>query len=202
MYDLNAGNLKTELQKFRTKDPSNINFKEFVFFLKAPRVKFLNTETSSKEEDIPITNNLCLLQIKEIALLEKIFNDLDRHQDFVVPLRELIKNIKNDIAISKILKEDVIYLPKIDKGISFQRFLYQLENEGVTELEKKEKEFISWNYFIDSLTHYYWKPYTMRKNKGNNYDHEEDSIDIEESIFQILKSIFFYKVVKFDRNKM
>lgn len=194
MYDLNAGNLKTELQKFRSKDPSNINFKEFVFFLKAPRVKFLNTETSSKEEDSPITNNLCLLQIKEITLLEKIFNDLDRHQDYVVPLKELIKNIKNDVTISKILKEDVIYLPKIDKGISFQRFLYQLENEGITELEKKEKEFISWNYFIDSLTHYYWKPYTMRKNKGNNYDHEEDSIDIEESIFEILKSIFFYKL--------
>ena len=78
-------------------------------------------------------------------------------------------------------------MPKIEKSISFERFLYQLEREGVSETEKKNKEYISWNYFKDYLTNYYWKPYTTREIQPNSAKNEEEIIEIPPEILTILK---------------
>ena len=190
LYDLNPSNLKQEILNFSTKIPIKITFKEFVSFLKVPRSKHQKTESYYNEEPTQIfkeiTMNQCLLQKKEIVLLEKIYNDLDRHQDYIVPLKELVNSIKNDVHIARILQEPAIYLPKIKKAINFERVLNQLEREGVSKSEKEEKEFISRKYFLNFLTKYQWKPYTTREiGNGNAYD--EDVIVLEKNLLQMIK---------------
>jgi len=190
LYDLNPSDLKQELLNFRTTNPTKITFKEFVSFLKVPRSKYQKTESYYNEEPAQkfqeITMNQCLLQKKEIVLLEKIYNDLDRHQDYIVPLKELVIRIKNDVHIARILQEPAIYLPKIKKAINFERVLNQMEQEGVLETEKREKEFISLKYFLGFLTKYQWKPYTTRE-FGNENAYDEDLIVIEKNLLQMMK---------------
>lgn len=190
---MNPLELKNELNQFYTESPLAITFQEFVTFLKTPRLKTIKTESSTQEEQNPATklniSNVRFLTEKDFALMEKIYNDLDRHQDFIVPLKELVKSLKNDVQIGRILQEPLVYLAKIEKSISLERALYQLEREGGDKDDRKEKEYISLNYFKDFLQNYRLKPYLGRENYDRSEIQEEDSINIDKGILETIKSI-------------
>lgn len=195
---MDPNELKRELDNFYTASPLNITFNEFVTFLKNPRVRTFPTESSAQDDWKPSTlsnklidsskANINFLTEKDFAILEKIYNDLDRHQDFIVPLKELIKKIRNDVQIGRILDEPMVYLAKISKMVTLDRALYQLEREGRNSEERKEKEYISWNYFKDFLKNYSLKPYLIHGNNDDPEIPEEDSIKIDKTIFEAIES--------------
>ena len=99
-----------------------------------------------------------------------------------------MKKIRNDVQIGRILDEPMIYLAKIGKMVTLDRALYQLEREGRNSEERKEKEYISWNYFKDFLKNYSLKPFLVRGNTDDPEISEEDSIKIDKTIFEAIES--------------
>lgn len=194
IYDLDPLSLKEELISFQTQFPSKICFKEFVSFLKQPRAtKISRTDSSSSKESTTKakpSENICLLREKDILMFEQIYNDLDRHQDLVIPLKELLYKLKNDVHFARILYEPIVYLTKIDKAINLDRVLYQLEREALTEKERRDKEYISWNYLINFITKYQLKPYIIRQNDEKNVQSEEQIISMDQRIIDIMKGNF------------
>ena len=196
---MDPNELKRELDNFYTASPINIAFSEFVTFLKNPRVRTFPTESSAQDDWKPSTisdkfidssskGNINFLTENDFAIFERIYNDLDRHQDFIVPLKELIKKIRNDVQIGRILDEPMVYLAKIGKMVTLDKVLYQMEREGRNSEERKEKEYISWNYFKDFIKNYSLKPYLVRGNTNDPEIPEEDSIKIDKTIFEAIES--------------
>ena len=189
LYDINPFDIKKEVNNVKTNEPFRISFKEFVAFLKIPRNKRIKTESSSYEEPLiqkQIAGNVCLLNNSEIQMLEKIYNDVDRHQDYIVPLKEFANTVRHDIQFARNLQEPAIYLSNIEKSLSLEKILYQLEREGLTAQEKREKEYISWKYFFNYLTKYQYKPYTTREINNINTS-DEDLIITEKPLLEMMK---------------
>lgn len=87
-------------------------------------------------------------------MIKGIFNEIDKESDYVVSRKKLIEALRSDVRIIRIYHLPAVYLQGINKQLNVDRVLYRIEKEEFigSEQEKKNKEFITWNQFLDYFT--------------------------------------------------
>ena len=104
----------------------------------------------------------CVLTEEDIFTMQEIFDKMDVHEDLILNRKEFIQALREDIRILKILHKPALYLSKVDRHMTLDRLLFQIEEEAnvKSEVIQKTKEFISWNQFISYFEDYNRLPST------------------------------------------
>ncbi|KRX08415.1 hypothetical protein PPERSA_12896 [Pseudocohnilembus persalinus] len=220
MYNINEHNLNKELQEFKSQEQGYLTPGEMTKFFKKPRKmvkakKSQNLFTSEirqnkafqEEEKQKESLGNCLLSQEHIQIMKQIFDQVDKDQDWVIRRQNLIKALRQDIRIARILHLPAVYLANIDKQLTTDRVLYRIEKEEFigNDEEKKNKEFITWAQFLDYFTDIqnlgkktevqknedllksqHMKIYSQFKNEMD----DQDTIEINENVERVLKEAF------------
>ena len=101
--------------------------------------------------------NPCLLSNEILDALREIFEEADQHGDFVVSRAEVLAKARADVRIIRNLHKPAVYLPDLDKKLTLERVLNQIEQEekGARGDQKKAKEYLSLNQFMKYFTNYH-----------------------------------------------
>jgi len=100
--------------------------------------------------------NVCLLNDEIIETLRDIFHNLDKYDDLAVPRLELVRKVRDDVRIARHLHKPAVHITEIDKHLSLERILRQIEDEERDAMadQKKAKEYISLNQFMKYFLNY------------------------------------------------
>ena len=185
LYGLDAETLNQELGEFSS---SNFMcFEDFNQFLKKKKTE--NAESSIE--------NTCLLENKDISIMKELFKEVDSFQDGVVKRTILTEKIRNDRRLAKKLEFQALYLPAIDKVLTLNQVLKQIEQEAV--MAKGNKDYISWEEFEK-----YLKEHKIKENPAllskirilkaktlvSKTEGDENVLDLDKFLKQTLKEVF------------
>lgn len=205
LYNLIPSSLNISLSHFASELPGLLNFKEFCHFLKNPRDVLPTSSLSyTKDSLLPLKlaqirelSNTNLLSEQDMIQIEKIFTKLDKSGDLIVSRRELISVIRKQMFEK--LGLPAIYIAKIDKVLTLERLLYQIEREEYNGDENimAAKKNISWLHFIKYFKEYkkidfpsrdvFWNSKPLIKHEI--FD-DQDFIDISADILGVFKTQF------------
>lgn len=126
---------------------------------KKSAVRFTTEGTRSKSPKkghFPKPENLCMLSEETLDTIKEIFHEVDKYEDLIVKRQVLIKRLRDDVRIARVLHKPAIHIVEIDKYFSMDRLLRQIEEEETTAVadQKKTKEYISLNQFLKYFTNY------------------------------------------------
>jgi len=186
LYSLKPETLNQELIDFSYNN-NFMNLEEFMQFLKKMRL-----ETTDK----PIENT-CLLDNKEILIMKDLFKEVDSYKDGVVKRTHLTEKIRNDRRLAKKLEFQALYLPAIDKVLTLNQVLKQIEQEAI--MAKGAKDYISWAEFEKYLLEHKIKedPVLLSKIRilkaktlVSKTEGDENVMDLDRFLKQSLKDIY------------
>ena len=122
----------------------------------ADTLKRPSTTRSPRSNDPQEAKNPCLLSGEVLEALREIFEESDRYGDFVVARSEVLAKVRADVRIIRNLHKPAVYLPDLDKKLTLERVLNQIEQEekGARGDQKKAKEYLSLNQFMRYFTNY------------------------------------------------
>lgn len=105
---------------------------------------------------LPKAENVCVLSEEALETIKEIFHDVDKYDDLIVKRLALVKKLREDVRIARILHKPAVHIVEIDKYLSMERLLRQIEEEETTAVadQKKSKEYISLNQFLKYFTNY------------------------------------------------
>lgn len=134
LYGLTSETLNQQLRDFSM---SNfMNFEEFSRFLKTSKEEFFGGK--------PIENT-CLMSQKDLDIMHELFKEVDAYKDGVISRFALTEKIRNDKRLSLKLDAQAVYHPAIDKILTLNQILKQIEQEAFAS--KGQKNYMSWEEF-------------------------------------------------------
>lgn len=124
---------------------------------RSPPTQNTGKSTARSSETQEQTKNPCLLSEEILYALREIFEDADKYGDFVVARSELLEKVRADVRIIRNLQKPAVYLPDLDKKLTLERILIQIEQEekGARGDLKKAREYLSLNQFMKYFTDYH-----------------------------------------------
>ena len=184
LYDIDAANLRRDLYAFPSKDRDSFFFEEFLSFLENSRnaaaadaslgqisemgqsgfkksaskfkksgVRFSPERKSARHAKV---ENLCVLSEETLETIKEVFHEVDKHEDLIVKRGVLVKRLREDVRIARVLHKPAVHIVEIDKYLSLERLLRQIEEEETNAIgeQKRAKEYISLNQFLKYFTNY------------------------------------------------
>jgi len=144
--------------------------------------------------------NACLLSDEILNTLREIYHQVDKYDDLIVPRLELVKKVREDVRIARILHKPAVHIKEIDKYLNMERILRQIEDEEKNAIgeSKRAKEYISLNQFLRYFTNYE-TPDSLAEKLGEEpkkksqkltADNDEDFIEINPDHLKFFKEIF------------
>jgi len=182
LYDIDAANLRRDLYAFPSKDRDSLFFEEFLSFLEQSKhvaanasleqipemgqsgfkksaskfkksgVRFSPDRKSARQK----VENQCMLADETLETIKEVFHEVDKHEDLIVKRAVLVKRLREDVRIARVLHKPAVHIIEIDKFLSLERLLRQIEEEETTAIgeQKRAKEYISLNQFLKYFTNY------------------------------------------------
>lgn len=233
LYEIDATNLRNNLYGFPTKDRDSVFFEEFLSFLensRAGNIDRVNTDMNQsnafrksasknrkstvkfsperKSMKAPKVENACMLADETLDTIREVFNEVDKHEDLIVKRQALVKRLREDVRIMRILHKPAVHIVEIDKYLTMERLLRQIEEEETNAIgeQKRAKEYISLNQFLKYFTNYETpddlaekmgefnktqstKKSPSRSTRGFDED-DQDIIEVAAKHMQFFKDIF------------
>ncbi|EAR94644.1 hypothetical protein TTHERM_00052590 (macronuclear) [Tetrahymena thermophila SB210] len=219
-FDLCVKTLYSDLDKFKTQRKGLFNIEEFSAFVNQQNQmskKTLQTEKEALKSQIMQEENLlhkidklkdknelfllyekdpkntygtCVLNEAKLDVLREVFSELDTFNDFIVKRLDLVKELLNNNKIQKILTYPAVKIPIVNRKVSLQNILEQVEKEYTLadEQQQKPREYISWNQFFEYFKNYQKPSFIL--------DHEISSsqeakiFDISEDYLLLIQDVF------------
>lgn len=125
-------NRLTEKAYLRSSDKNKIDFaideqdEQKLKLLTGSRVeqaKYEGYDTAADELDIFKNKPKCLLLDSHIALLEELFNKMDKYEDYILIRLDFIHALRNDEKVKLFLNNPAVKLPKTRKTLTFDEVL-------------------------------------------------------------------------------
>jgi len=234
LYEIDATNLRNNLYGFATKDRDTVFFEEFLSFLENSRsgnIERLNTDmnqsggfrrSASKNRKSAVrfsperkstktskaVENACMLSEETLDTIREVFNEVDKHEDLIVKRQALVKRLREDVRIMRILHKPAVHIVEIDKYLTMERLLRQIEEEETNAIgeQKRAKEYISLNQFLKYFTNYetpddlaekmgeFQKTQSTRKSPSRSTrgfeEDDQDIIEVANKHMQFFQQIF------------
>ncbi|KAL4471381.1 hypothetical protein ABPG74_008274 [Tetrahymena malaccensis] len=219
-FDLCVKTLYSDLDKFKTQRKGLFNIEEFSTFViqqNQMSKKTLQTEKEALKSQIVQEQNLlhkidklkdknelfllyekdpqntygtCVLNEAKLDVLRQVFSELDTFNDFIVKRLDLVKELLNNDKIQKILTYPAVKIPIVNRKVSLQNILEQIEKEYTLadEQQQKPREYISWNQFFEYFKNYQ-KPSFILDHEASSSE-EAKTFDISQEYLLLVQDVF------------
>ncbi|KAL4511608.1 hypothetical protein ABPG72_012453 [Tetrahymena utriculariae] len=219
-FDLCVKTLYSDLDKFKTQRKGLFNIEEFSLFVtqqnqmskktlqtekealksqilqeenflhKIDKLKDKNEHFLLYEKDPKNTYGTCVLNEAKLDVLRAVFSELDTFNDFIVKRLDLVKELLNNDKIQKILTYPAVKIPIVNRKVSLQNILEQIEKEYTLadDQQQKPREYISWNQFFEYFKNYQ-KPSFILDHEAST-SQEAKTFDISEEYLLLIQDVF------------
>lgn len=187
IHKTSSSGSKSQSQSFQTvskpdviSSPSSTIYRTISPAPYRPPKSFSNTILRSPTKESEET--VCLLTVKQMQLLESVFDQTDEHQDLFLKREQLIQALKNDERVSKILAVDAVRITEY-QIVNLETMLNFIEQDG-----EGPDEFITWNQFIE---YFYSKPNIIEAEEDEKVEDQRMlEIELPNRYLEIIKDLF------------